>query len=138
VYFVVILLVLSTYYALAIDVLDTLFSSCMITNKDAEISVTVQSYGMQKALRDTVITVSAGITALEALQYVANVETYPKGKHVFVKSVDSVEGVRGVMAWYYEVNHQSTKRLAINQPLQNGDVLTWIYRTDVCSCTVDR
>ncbi len=90
---------LSTYYALAIDVLDTLFSSCMTTNKDAEISATVQiCYGMQKALRDTLVTVNVGVTALDALQYVATVETYLKGKPVFVKSVDSVEGVRGVMA----------------------------------------
>jgi hypothetical protein len=123
--------------ALAIT-LPIIFSSCMTNSKDSEISVTVQiSYGVQKAFRDTVIKVSAGVSALEALQYVSYVETHPKGKYVFVKSVDNVEGVRGVMAWYYEVNHQSTKRLAINQPLQDGDVLTWIYKTDVCSCKVD-
>ena len=125
-------------FALAIILIITFFSICMINNKDSVISVTVQiNYGTQKAMRDTVIKVNEGITALEALQYVSNVETHSKGEYVFVKSVDDVEGVRGVMAWYYEVNHQSTKRLAINQPLQNGDVLTWIYKTDVCSCKVD-
>jgi hypothetical protein len=125
-------------FALAIILTITFYSSCMLNNKDSVISVTVQiNYGTQKAMRDTVIKVNAGITALEALQYVSNVETHPKGKYVFVKSVDDVEGERGVMAWYYELNHKSTKRLAINQPLQNGDVLTWIYKTDVCSCKVD-
>jgi hypothetical protein len=103
----------------------TFLSDCMTNKTDSEISVTVQiNYGMQKTMRDTLIKVDAGITVLEALQHVSNVETHPKGKHVFVTSVDSVKGLRGVMGWYYEVNHKPTKKLAINQPLQNGDVLT--------------
>ena len=113
-------------------------SNCMTNSKDSEISVTVEiNYGEQRTQRDTVIKAHAGITALEALQYASSVETHPKGGHVFVASVDSVRGERGVKAWYYTVNRQSTKKLAINQPLQDGDVVTWIYKTDVCSCKVD-
>ena len=116
----------------------TLFSNCMTNSKESEISVTVQiNYGEQRTQRDTIITATAGITALEALQYASSVETHPKSQYVFVVSVDGVRGERGVKAWYYTVNQQSTKKLAINQPLQNGDVVTWIYKTDVCSCKVD-
>lgn len=116
----------------------TLFSNCMTNSKESEISVTVQiNYGEQRTQRDTIITATAGITALEALQYASSVETHPKSRYVFVVSVDGVRGERGVKAWYYTVNQQSTKKLAINQPLQNGDVVTWIYKTDVCSCKVD-
>lgn len=116
----------------------TLFSNCMTNSKESEISVTVQiNYGEQRTQRDTIITATTGITALEALQYASSVETHPKSRYVFVVSVDGVRGERGVKAWYYTVNQQSTKKLAINQPLQNGDVVTWIYKTDVCSCKVD-
>lgn len=116
----------------------TLFSNYMTNSKDSEISITVQiNYGEQHAQRDTVIKAHAGITALEALQYTSSVETHPKSGSVFVVSVDSVRGERGVKAWYYTVNQQSTRKLAINQPLQDGDVVTWIFKTDVCSCKAD-
>jgi hypothetical protein len=110
----------------------------MTKQSNSEINVTVQiNYGTYRTMRDTIIKANAGITALEALQYISSVETHPKGKYVFVTAIDSVKGVRGVMAWYYEVNKKSTKKLAINQPLQDGDVVTWIYKTDVCSAAVD-
>ena len=126
-------------FALAAILVLAFFSNSMASKKDSEISVTVQvNYGSQKAMRDTVIKVKAGVTALEALQHVSKVATHPKGNHVFVVSIDNVEGVRGVMAWYYEVNSKPTKKLAIFKRLKDGDVLTWIYRKDVCSCTVDK
>jgi hypothetical protein len=78
-----------------------------------------------------------GITALEALQYVAVVETHPVGKYVFVSAIDSVRGVRGESAWYFRVNGKSSKKIAINRSLNAGDTLTWIYKKDVCSKTVD-
>jgi hypothetical protein len=72
------------------------------------------------------------------LQYVANVETHLLGDKVFVSSVDNVKGERGVMGWYYEINHKPAKTLAINATLKNNDVITWIYREDICSKTVDK
>lgn len=110
----------------------------MTKPNNAEINVTVQiNYGTHRPMRDTVIKASNGVTALEALQYASNVETHAKGKYVFVTAIDSIRGSRGVMAWYYQVNQKPTGKLAINQPLHNGDVVTWIYKTDVCSATVD-
>ena len=78
-----------------------------------------------------------GLTALEALQYVAVVETHPAGNYVFVSAIDSVRGVRGESAWYYKVNGKSSKKIAINRSLNAGDTLTWIFKKDVCSGTVD-
>lgn len=78
-----------------------------------------------------------GLTALEALQYVATVETHPVGEFVFVSAIDSVSGVRGKSAWYFKVNGKSSKKIAINRILNAGDTLTWIYKEDVCSKTVE-
>jgi hypothetical protein len=124
-------LIKKSYLSIIILAIIACFSSC---NNESEMKITVQiNYGTQHAFRDTVIKVAPGTTALEALQYVSTVETHFKGKYVFVTTVDNVKGIRGVMAWYYEVNQKPTKKLAINQSLQNGDVVTWIYKTDVCS-----
>lgn len=79
-----------------------------------------------------------GLTALEALQRTHDVSTHPIGKYVFVTKIDTVEGIRGVKAWYYTLNGKSTNNLAIHQELNAGDTITWIYKTDVCSCTVDK
>lgn len=79
-----------------------------------------------------------GLTALEALQHVALTETHPVGKYVFVTAIDSVRGVRGKMAWYYNVNGQLTKKLAIINIVSAGDTISWIYKTDVCSAIVDK
>ena len=73
------------------------------------------------------------ITALQALQAVAKVETHPVGKYTFVASINQVEAKRGDMGWYYTVNGKKTKKLATWYILENGDTVTWIYKKDVCS-----
>ena len=52
-----------------------------------------------------------GITALTALQSVAEVKTHPVGQYVFVTAIDSVAGQRGIKAWYYKVNGKSPGKL---------------------------
>lgn len=78
-----------------------------------------------------------GLTALEALQHVSEVITHPIGKYVFVSQIGNSKGVRGEKAWYYEVNGKPAKVLAIDNVVNPGDKVTWIYKTDVCSKTVD-
>jgi hypothetical protein len=95
------------------------------------------NYGVAKTSRDTTIMADHMLTALEVLQYAAVIETHPVGHYVFVTSIDGVHGERGLTAWYYKVNGQSTKTLAINNVLKSGDVMEWDYQKDVCSCTVD-
>ena len=73
------------------------------------------------------------LTALEALQYAAIVETHPVGKYVFVSSIDSVNSVPNENVWYYKINGKLAKKLAINTIVNAGDTITWIYVTDVCS-----
>lgn len=94
-------------------------------------------FGGEKQQKETDIETTRQLTALEALQYASIVETHPVGKHVFVSSIDSIQTIRGVKAWYYKVNGESPGILAINNKINNGDTLRWIYKTDVCSRTVD-
>ncbi len=74
-----------------------------------------------------------GLSALEALQFVADVETHPVGEYVFVTGINGVQGVPKKGVWYYEINGKPAKQLAISQPVKPGDVITWIYKQDVCS-----
>lgn len=97
----------------------------------------IVDFGGERSLKETNIKVNRQLTALEALQYAAVVETHTVGEYVFVSSVDSVQSIRGKKAWYYKVNGESPKVLAINNHLSDGDTLLWIYKTDVCSPTVD-
>lgn len=107
-----------------------------LENKGFTVTVIVD-YGESKSLKEESIIVNHPLTALEALQHVSNVETHPVGEHVFVSSIDSVRTMRGIKAWYYKVNSKSPGILAINNTINNGDTLKWVYKTDVCSPTVD-
>lgn len=78
-----------------------------------------------------------GITALEALQKAADVKTHPVGQHVFVTTIGQVEAKRGDMAWYYCINGQAPKKLAISQIIKAGDTISWRYVKDVCSGKVN-
>lgn len=74
-----------------------------------------------------------GLSAMEALQFVAEVTTHPVGKYVFVTAINGVEGVPNKSVWYYEINGEPAKKIAIDQLLKSGDVVTWIHKKDVCS-----
>ncbi|MEA3317240.1 MAG: DUF4430 domain-containing protein [Bacteroidota bacterium] len=97
----------------------------------------IVDYGDSKVNLEKNITTQRQLTTLEALQYASIVETHPVGKHVFVSSIDSVQTIRGVKAWYYKVNGESPEVLSINNKINNGDTIRWLYKKDVCSHTID-
>ncbi len=77
------------------------------------------------------------ITALEALQYVAKVQTHPVDNYVFVDAINKIYNIKGKNAWYFMVNGKPAKTLAIHCNLAKGDVVKWIYKKDVCSKTIE-
>ncbi len=121
-------------YSLAI-----IFMASCSNDKSGQLTgdITVEiNYGAHKEKQKT-IAWKPEITALEALQYAATIETHPVSNFVFVTSIDNVKGERGVTAWYYKINGKSPDKLAINTILNPGDTITWIYKKDVCSASVD-
>lgn len=99
--------------------------------------ITVEiNYGEQKKTETIQVECPKQMTALEALQHAADVKTHPVNEYVFVTAINDVAGVRGDMAWYYMVNGEKPQ-LAITQIVKAGDVISWRYVKDVCSCTVD-
>ena len=79
-----------------------------------------------------------GVTALEVLESVAQVETHQVKDYIFVTSIDGVKGKRGEMAWYYEINGERADKLAFRRVLDKNDRTKWLYKKDVCSPKVDK
>ena len=105
---------------------------------DQENSILVEiDYGKTMASRKIEVPFAEGRTILEVLQTVAKVETHPVGKYVIVTAIDGVEGKRGQMAWYYKVDGKSPDKIAYSKPAFNIKHVTWSYKEDVCSRTVD-
>ncbi|MFN2471103.1 MAG: DUF4430 domain-containing protein [Gaiellaceae bacterium] len=73
-------------------------------------------------------TVPAGISALEALDRVADVETRYGGRYV-----QEIDGLAGSLSeqrdWYYFVNGYEGDRSAAEYRLHDGDVEWWDYRS---------
>lgn len=101
-----------------------------------KVTVVIDYAGLKPAETKTVEW-REGMTALVALQSVAEVMTHPIKDYIFVKSINGLEQIRGEKAWYYTVNDEKSKELAVTNVLKSGDVMTWIYKTDICSATVD-
>ena len=100
--------------------------------------VTVEvDYGTDKPEKVVEVEWSENMSALEALQKSSIVVTHPVAGYVFVTSIDEVTASRGNMAWYYKVNGESATNLAISQPVNPDDIVSWIFIEDVCSKTVD-
>ena len=115
------------------------FSACTdVKQKKIDTPITVEIDFGNNNTHSKSIDYKEQLTALEALQYANVVETHPVGKYVFVTAIDSVRGVRGKNVWYYKINGESSKKLAINTIVNSGDTITWIYVTDVCSHKVDK
>ncbi len=73
-------------------------------------------------------TVPAGLTAMQALDRVADVETRYGGR--FVQAVNGVEGNAGAQRdWFYFVNGVEADRGATEVRLHAGDVEWWDYRS---------
>jgi hypothetical protein len=72
--------------------------------------------------------VPAGLTAMQALERVADVSTRYGGRYV-----DAIDGVRGSLAaqhdWFYFVNGYEADRSAAEYRLHAGDVEWWDFRS---------
>ncbi len=101
-----------------------------------EITVEID-YGKSQAPKTVKVAWFPGIAVLGALQEAAETETHPVGSYVFVTAIDQIKGERGKMAWYYRINGQAPKKLALYQTLKPGDTVSWRYVEDVCSWKVD-
>lgn len=72
--------------------------------------------------------VSAGVTAMQALRSEADVETGYGGR--FVQSIEGISGDLGEgRDWFYFVNGVEADRGAAEYRLRPGDVLWWDYRS---------
>ncbi|ASB49584.1 DUF4430 domain-containing protein [Alkalitalea saponilacus] len=74
-----------------------------------------------------------GLTAMEALQHCVSVTTRPVDEYVFVSAIDTFHNQRGGKVWYYTVNGEPAKKLAIHNRINAGDEVRWRYCDDVCS-----
>jgi uncharacterized protein DUF4430 len=73
-------------------------------------------------------TVPAGLTAMQALDRVADVKTRYGGR--FVQAVNGIEGDAGAERdWFYFVNGIEADRGAVDVKLRDGDVEWWDYRS---------
>ena len=97
-------------------------------------NITVEiDYGGLQQSRKVEITWKQGITALEALQSVAKIETKQAGEFILVTSIDGVEGQSGAKAWYYDINGKRATSFANKCILNEDDHVRWTYTKDVCS-----
>ena len=111
--------------------------SCAVVCAGESVNVRID-YGSVHQSREVEAQWKEGITALEALQSVAQVETHQVDNYIFVTSIDGVKGRRGGMAWYYEINGKRADRLAYERVLNKDESTRWIYTKDVCSPKVDK
>jgi hypothetical protein len=96
-------------------------------------------YGIHRPGRTIEVNIPKDRTVLQLLQTIADVKTHPVENFVFVTAIDGIEGKRGEMAWYYEIDDQPAKELAFTNKLSNIEKkIKWIYKTDVCSRKVDQ
>ena len=107
-------------------------SSNLVANNPKGVTVEID-YGGLKPEKKIETNWREGLSALEALQFVAHVSTHPVGEYVFVSGIDKIAGTPNKDVWYYKINGESAKKIAINQELKKGDVVTWIFKQDVCS-----
>lgn len=111
----------------------------VLSTNEANRNVIVEiDYGNVRPPRTVGASFIKGRTALEILQTVAKVETHPVGQYVFVISIDDVEGKRGDMAWYYEMDGKPADKLAYWNVPSDVSCIKWIYKKDTCSEKVDK
>lgn len=115
-------------------IISALFALLFMTALHAQQKVTVEiDFGGEKPAESHQVEWFEGMTAMGALQSCAAIESYPVKTYIFVGAINGVKTERTHRAWYYEVNGQSTGRIAFRYALQPDDVVRWIYKTDVCS-----
>lgn len=105
----------------------------------AQKEVTVKiDYGQNKPVETVRVEWHEGMTAMDALQKCATIETYPAKGYVFVSSINGIRNVLGDNAWYYKVNGTSPGKTSFRLIIKSGDTIEWNYTKDVCSPKVDK
>ncbi|MFQ5964516.1 MAG: DUF4430 domain-containing protein [Candidatus Scalinduaceae bacterium] len=110
---------------------------CAVACADEKVKVGID-YGSTRQFREVETQWKEGITALDVLQSVAQVETHQVNDYVFVTSIDGVKGKRGDKAWYYEINGKRADKLAFERILHKDDNTKWIYTKDICSPKINK
>ncbi|MDN3515272.1 MAG: DUF4430 domain-containing protein [Candidatus Brocadia sp.] len=116
--------------ALGIFIFFVILPAAYSASRDVTIEI---NYGGMQQNREVEVAWKQGVTALEALQSVATVETRKVGEFLLVVSIDGVEGKRGDMAWYYDLNGKHATSVANKYILHEGDHMKWEYTKDVCT-----
>lgn len=111
-------------------------TATIINNRNTEPVVVQVDYGNSKSTKEVALEWEDDLTALEALQKISEVETYPAANNIIVHSIDSVKGNKGSTAWYYFINEKPAKVFAMKTILAEGDTLLWQFKTDTCTETV--
>lgn len=96
------------------------------------VTVTIDYGGLQQNHQQE-IAWKDGITALEALQSVVQIETKPLEKNIIVTSINGIQGIIGDKVWYYDINGKHAAAFANKAILSEGDHIIWHYTKDVCS-----
>jgi len=103
-------------------------SGCQSTpSGQIEVGVIITQNFSQELMRDELVTLDDGSTAMDALQRVATVETKYGGGFV-----EAIEGVRSQYPgtnkdWFYYVNEVSPNVGAAAYILHDGDVVHWDF-----------
>ena len=113
----------------------TVFCTAVFASDKMKVGI---DYGGTYETREAETEWTNGVTALEALKSVAQVETHQVKDYIFVTSIDGVKGKRGDKAWYYEINGKRADKLAFRRVLNKNDSTKWLYKKDVCSPKVDK
>ncbi len=113
----------------------TVFCAAVCASDKMKVGI---DYGDTREIREAETKWTEGVTALEVLESVAQVETHQVKDYIFVTSIDGVKGKRGDKAWYYEINGKRADKLAFRRVLNKNDSTKWIYKKDVCSPKVDK
>lgn len=113
----------------------TVFCATVYANEKMKVVI---DYGGVHETREIEAKWNEGVTALEVLQSVSQVETHQVKDYVFVTSIDGVKGERGDKAWYYQINGKRADKLAFRRVLNKNESTMWIYKQDVCSPKVDK
>lgn len=104
------------------------------TAYSASRDITVEiDYGGIQQNREVEIKWKQGVTALEALQSVAKIETRKIDENLLVTCIDDVEGKKGDKVWYYDINDKRATSFANKCILREGDHVRWEYTKDVCT-----
>jgi len=89
-------------------------------------------YGGLRPSRVVETIYSEGMTALNVLKQVAEVQTHQVGGFVFVRAIDKIRSERGKMGWFYSIDGVSAKRIADSYRLKDERTMRWSYRVEAC------